>query len=344
MRTNKMSKVNNVCILGGAGYVGNALWHHLTEQGYAVTSYDLELFGKPENQHNMKMDIRDLTESDLAHADVVVLLAGHSSVQMCQHNYHSAWANNVTNFMKLTALLNDTQKLIYASSSSVYGHWPHKYATEQGGLGNPVNPYDHTKQTIDAITETMYQHQIRTGAPVADPTTLQCSNIYGLRFGTVNGYSQNLRTDVMINAMWHSAKKNKEVRVSNGDTRRSILGINDLCRAVHSIIEGKSKRGIYNLASFHSTSLEIGKTVANVLNVPCVEVETKPVSGNAKMTTKNYDFWVDTTKFEMDYDFEFKDSIASIVQELELGIAENKLKGLNTIQKPRSKTIQYNRT
>ena len=46
----------------------------------------------------------------------------------------------------------------------------------------------------------------------------------------------------------------------------------------------------------------------------------------------------------MDYDFEFKDSIASIVQELELGIAENKLKGLNTIQKPRSKTIQYNRT
>jgi len=341
----KMNKKNNVIILGGAGYIGNALWHHLCESDaeYNLACYDLEWYGKPESQYNHKMDIRDLSVDDVEDADVVVLLAGHSSVQMCDHNYHSAWNNNVSNFMHLTNIMNDTQKLIYASSSSVYGQHQNKFALESDSLAEPVNPYDHTKQTIDTITQTMYKHQIRTGAPVADPTTLQCSNIYGLRFGTVNGYSQNLRTDVMINAMWHSAKQNGEVRVFNGDTRRSILGIKDLCSAVETIIQTGKKPSIYNLASFHSTSIDIGKTVANIMNVPCVEVETKPVVGNAKMITKNYDFWVDTNSFETDFDFEFTESIASIVQSLDQGVGINKLKGINTIQKPRSKHIQYER-
>jgi len=335
-------KNKKVLILGGAGYIGSRLWNYLKEQGgYTLASWDLEWFGKPDSVYNHKYDIKDLTRDYLEDVDVVVLLAGHSSVQMCNRNYHSAWANNVTNFMWLVSQLNSNQKLIYASSSSVYGEWPEQYATEAGGLGEPVNPYDHTKQTIDTITKTMYKHNIKLGKPAPSVTFTQCDDIWGLRFGTVNGYSENFRSDVMINAMWNSAKTRKEVKVYNGDTRRSILGIQDLCRAIHTIIQKGRNPKVYNLASFHSTSLEIGKTVANIMGVPCVESELKVYGGNEKMTTKNYDFWVSTEQFTKDFDFEFTESIGSIVEDINFNMAENKLKGIRTISKPREKHIEY---
>lgn len=334
-----MSK--KVLILGGAGYVGSRLWHYLKEAGgYQLASWDLEWFGKPDTVYNHKYDIKDLTKDYLEDVDVVVLLAGHSSVQMCKDNFHSAWANNVTNFMWLTSQLNNDQKLIYASSSSVYGHWPEEYATEMGGLGEPVNPYDHTKQALDGITNTMIKNNIKMKSGIGK--LLQCEKIFGLRFGTVNGYSQNFRSDVMINAMWNSAKTYGQVKVYNGDTRRSILGITDLCRAVHTIIEQGQKPKIYNLASFHSTSLDIGQTVANCMDVPCVEAEyTVMGGGNEKMTTKNYDFWVSTKQFEQDFGFEFTDSISSIVEDINYGMAESKLKGHTTIIRNRDNFIPY---
>jgi dTDP-D-glucose 4,6-dehydratase len=221
----------------------------------------------------------------------------------------------------------------------VYGEWPEQYATEGGGLGEPVNPYDHTKQTIDNITNTMYKHNIKMKSGIGK--LLQCEKIFGLRFGTVNGYSENFRSDVMINAMWNSAKTYGQVKVYNGDTRRSILGITDLCRAIHTIIEKGRNPKVYNLASFHSTSLEIGKTVANLMDVPCVEAEMKVYGGNEKMTTKNYDFWVSTDQFCTDFDFTFTDSIGSIVEDINFNMAENKLKGIRTISKPRDKHIPY---
>ncbi len=338
----KKDQKNRVLILGGAGYVGSRLWHYLKEQGdYILASWDLEWFGKPDSVHNHKYDICDITRDYIEDVDVVVLLAGHSSVQMCHQNYHSAWSNNVNNFMHLSRCMRDDQKLIYASSSSVYGHWPEQFASETGGFGEPVNPYDHTKQTIDQITKMQHNSPCQLGKPIPNvKMTSNYANIYGLRFGTVNGYSQNFRTDVMINAMWHSAKTKREVSVFNGATRRSILGIQDLCRAIHTIIEKGVEPKIYNLASFHSTSLDIGKTVANIMDVQCVE-STPVTPGNEKMTTKNYDFWVSTDAFCSDFDFEFLDSIGSIVEDINYGMAESKLKGIRTIQKPRNKHIQY---
>jgi nucleoside-diphosphate-sugar epimerase len=294
----------NVMIIGGAGYTGCAVYQYLEQRDYPLVSIDLEWFGNPANIPNKIIDLRELGHTKLLEwPDHIVLLAGHSSVQMCTDNYLSAFNNNVYNFLKLLHYLKPGQNITYASSSSVYGRYPHPFATEGSPLSTPINPYDDTKQTLDKVAMTFANDK---------PQNI----ITGLRFGTVNGYSQNLRNDVMINAMTHSALTTGAVNVFNGDTKRSILGIRDLCRSIHAIIDCATTSNIYNLSSLHSTAEDIGSTVASVTGAELCVNAVPPSSGNEKLITKNYDFWADSTKFQQEYNFTFEDTVKSITNDI----------------------------
>ncbi len=294
----------NIMIIGGTGYTGTALYQHLEQHDYPVMSIDLEWFGNPANIPNKIIDMRDLGHTKLLEwPDHIVVLAGHSSVQMCKDNRLSAVNNNVYNMIKLLHYLKPGQNVIYASSSSVYGRYNKQYATEKSPLSEPINPYDETKQLLDQIA-------------MSHAKDLPDNIITGLRFGTVNGYSQNLRNDVMINAMTHSAINTNCVNVFNGDTRRSLLGIRDMCRAIHNVIDHSKYSAIYNLSSIHSTAEYIGRTVASVTGAQLDITATPPSEGNEKLITKNYDFWADSTAFETDFNFKFEDTVKSITTEL----------------------------
>ncbi len=294
----------NVMIIGGAGYTGSALYQYLEQHDYPLLSIDLEWFGNPANIPNKVIDMKDLGHTTLLDwADHIVVLAGHSSVQMCKDNFLSAYNNNVSNFVKLLHYIKPGVNVTYASSSSVYGRYPDQYAIETSPLSDPINPYDNTKQLLDKVA---------ISYAMDNPDNI----ITGLRFGTVNGFSENLRNDVMINAMTHSAINTNCVNVFNGDTRRSLLGIRDMCRAIHNIIDHASYSAIYNLSSIHSTAEQIGIAVADVTGAQLNVNATPPTSGNEKLITKNYDFWSDATDFEIAYTFKFEDTIKSITKEL----------------------------
>ena len=78
-------------------------------------------------------------------------------------------------------------------------------------------------------------------------------NGIGLRFGTVNGVSQNMKKELMINSMIKSFKDSGEINIMNKDFFRPILWINDLLQAIDAILESSTQTGIYNLASFNSS-------------------------------------------------------------------------------------------
>jgi nucleoside-diphosphate-sugar epimerase len=141
---------------------------------------------------------------------------------------------------------------------------------------------------------------------------------YGLRFGTVNGYSPVLRIDVMINAMVHSALVNGEIKLFIKDTMRPILGLNDLCGAVETIIDcSEDERGLYNLASFNKTAEQIAYEVGSVMNVPVVEYDTDLNNiTNVKNQTKTYNFSISTLKFRKTFKFKFKETVESITESL----------------------------
>ena len=282
--------MKNILIIGGNGYVGSRLRQVLAEI-YTVESVDCCWYNYDLNSN--RQDYHKLTADYLATFDAVVLLAGHSSVASCVGPIQDPWLNNVTNFTDLVDKLSWKDiPLIYASSASVYGNsLPGQLFTEDDKRFIPVNNYDITKYTLDLEAKIA----ISNGHPVI-----------GLRFGTVNGWAPNLRADVMINAMYDSAKSQGKITVTNKHINRALLGIEDLCRGIAQCIE-KPVAGIYNMASFNTSVENIANTVAEQLNVPLVD----------KGTTANaYDFGLDTTLFRQTFGFTFTETPVTIVDSL----------------------------
>lgn len=291
-------QLKKVLILGSNGYIGSRL-HQKWNDIYDMSLVDSCWFDKPNDQTIVK-DINTLDKEFIRKYDVVILLAGHSSVKMSEGKLISAYTNNVTNFLNLLDKIGKNQKFIYASSSSVYGDVGEDVVTENYHNFKPHNQYDITKHIIDLYAE-------RSDV-----------EYYGLRFGTVCGYSPTMRSDVMINAMTSSALETGEIKLYIKDIMRPVLGIEDLARAMETIIgTKKDNRGIYNLASFNSTAEEIAYGVSNITNIPVVEYETDPTNiTNTKAQTKCYNFSISSTKFCMKYKFQFNETVESITQSI----------------------------
>jgi nucleoside-diphosphate-sugar epimerase len=295
--------MKNVLIIGGCGYVGSQLFSYLKANSYNTTSVDLELFNNP-NIPNIKENFNNLSIDFLSQFTDIILLAGHSSVKMCESNMIGCFKNNVDYFVNLLPKISKNQKLIYASSSSVYGNINRNIVDEECQEYLAGSFYDLSKSEID--------HYARLFNDV---------EYYGLRFGTVNGFSPNIRNDVMINAMTNSARKQKEVNISNPMVKRPILDIKDLCRAVECIINNGTfdVRGIYNLASFNSNVETIGRQVADILSAKVNFIDKNPCSTkdlNEKNIPKVYDFAISSNKFMSTFNFEFNGTIESITRDL----------------------------
>lgn len=273
-----------ILLLGGCGYIGSAVHYYLKDK-YTVDTVDLEWFGNYNNPKNIKEDFATLTSEFLDYYDVIFHTASNSSVPLCKDIYDS-FDNNVIKFLALTKKLKK-QKFIYASSSCVYveSDGTPKVETE---LSPPTDGLTLSKTTIDNIM------------PLLDV------EYYGLRFGSVNGWAPNMRTDLMINSMTTSALRKGEVNVFNAHAHRPIVSTQDIARSIEAIIESDDKRGIYNVASFNLNIGEIGKRVADYNRVPLVD----------KGTSLTYDFTISSEKFKKAFNFEFDSTVESIVQSI----------------------------
>jgi nucleoside-diphosphate-sugar epimerase len=274
-----------ILLIGGCGYVGTRLYDELRSNH--IVSVDLEMFGQTIDD-NLHINYGVLTEDFLSDFDVVILMAGNSSVNMSK-DFCDTHKNNVDNFLHLLNNVPKGVKLIYASSSSVYSGIHN--ATEESPFFVPSCYYDLTKFELDMYAQLSDVHY------------------YGLRFGTINGFSRNLRSDLMINSMVLSCRNKGIFYYSNPRIHRPILDIKDLAEAVKVILEKGSyhNRGIYNLASFNSTVFDIAKKVSEITGVEAVET----------MPSEAYNFSINCSKFEDTFDFQFKGTVESIVKDLD---------------------------
>lgn len=296
-----------ILVIGGCGYIGTYLVDYLNSRYFNVVVVDTDSYTnsvkKHDNNHYINAKFQDLPEGFYEEFTHIILLAGQGSVSNSK-DVLNVIDNNVRNFAWLLNCINAEQKLIYASSSSVYGKTDNKEVNEDFNKCSgyePYNYYDWSKQAIDQLAE------------------LSGKEYYSLRFGTVNGFSRNLRNDVMINSMIFNAKKSGKIFVSNHNVNRPILGIRDLSRAIETILL-KGERGlsgVYNLNSFNATVGEIATHVSKMCNVPCEELDNsnKQII-NFKLQTKSYDFKINSNKFSNNFNFVFNNTLESITEQL----------------------------
>lgn len=280
-------KIMKILCIGGCGYIGSRLFEELSK-AHDVTSVDVGWFGLY-NKHNYKTNYNDLPTPFVQDFDAVILTAAHSSVPMCNEDKIGAIENNIDNFINLTRKLNKSQKFIYASSSCVYISTDGRDAVESDKLC-PNDMLSFSKTTTDHY--------------------LACFNPcewYALRFGSVNGYSANYRTDLMLNAMSLKGMKDGVLQVSNANNYRPILGMNDLVKGVRAIVESSDdKRGVYNMASFNTRIGDAASAVSEILKCEIDELPGNP----------SYDFTISSEKFSKAFDFTFVETVQSIVQSI----------------------------
>ena len=122
----------NVLVTGGVGFIGSNLVEHLVKEGHSVRVLDNFSLGKMENLAAVKQkvdvikgDIRDFETVKKASKgmDVIFNQAAASASPMFRDHLRESVAANVDAFVNLlnACRQNDVKKLIYASTSSVYG-------------------------------------------------------------------------------------------------------------------------------------------------------------------------------------------------------------------------------
>lgn len=263
--------MSKILITGGAGYIGSALAKHL-ERDNEVVVIDTRIIIDQNSVYHYDYRSLGIVQGFIpylcvSYYDVIIHLAAHSIVKECEQDPYGAFRNNVEGFCTFLQKLYPGQKLIYASTGSLY--------TEGvgGSSASFRNMYDFSKYADDALVK-----------------LLRPENSIGLRLGTVCGVSPRMRWDTMVNGMVRSAVTEKVVRVSNPHVRRPLLAMKDLCRAVETLIEFDSLSGILDLSSFSTTVENVAKVIAREFSVPIERLPDGPA----------YDFDMkDTTQLPM---------------------------------------------
>lgn len=146
-----------VLVTGGAGFIGSSLCHDLLERGNEVVCLDNFATGRRENINDLKGhphfrlidgDIRDLETCRKAvkGADVVLHQAALGSVPRSIADPATTNAVNINGFLNMLIATRDEgiKRLVYASSSSVYGDSPELPKVEER-TGKVLSPYAVTK-------------------------------------------------------------------------------------------------------------------------------------------------------------------------------------------------------
>ncbi len=172
-------------VTGGAGFIGSNLCETLISQGHKVRLLDNLATGKVENIRDfmdkaefVRGDVRDEAETAMAvqGVDYVVHLAALGSVPRSvadpttTHDVNATGTLNVLNAARLTGV----KRVVYASSSSVYGDTPvlpkHEDMTPM-----PLSPYAVSKLTGEYYCKVFYKvYGLETVA-------LRYFNVYGKR-------------------------------------------------------------------------------------------------------------------------------------------------------------------
>lgn len=308
-------KVEDVLIIGGAGYIGSVLTEQLLAKGYRVRILDMELFGRESLQTMIKhprlefmngdfRNIEDLVKA-LHDIDAVIHLAAIVGDPACALDNDTTIAVNyaAAKMMAQLARANGITRVVFASTCSVYGE-SEEIRTEESEP-NPVSLYATTKVDAERILLDADDGTFR-------PTIL--------RFATAYGWSHRPRFDLVANLFAAQAVTEKHIRVFNGDQWRPFVHTRDIARACVMAMEAPlSKVGgqIFNVGdhSQNFTLTQLGEIVGKAMPETFVEAVTNDED------PRNYR--VDFTKIQKVLGFrasvDLTEGIAEMVQAVQNG-------------------------
>ena len=243
--------MKKILLAGGAGYIGTELCKRLLKLDYKVTVIDDLWFGNnlDPKVELIKKDLFQVSHTELKGFDTVIFLAGVSNDPMAEFSHSENFIQNAAcpAYLAYESKRAGVKRFIYASSCSVYG-----YTVDE--------LYDESAPTTCGYPYGISKLQGENGV-----MQLVDKNFSGisLRQGTVCGYSDRMRFDLVVNTMFKNAITLGEITVNNPSIWRPIYHIQDACSAFIRAIQAPDNiSGIFNVASDNYTLGQIGDIVS----------------------------------------------------------------------------------
>jgi len=259
-------------VTGGAGFVGSYLVKLLVEEGHKITVIDNLHKGKKENLASVmnkikfeKVDIRDYESMKkiLKNIDGVFHQAALTIVQDSFSKSEEYFDVNVNGTENIFRLANENKfKVVYASSSAVYGHkleMPIPENTEK----NPISPYGKTKLDAEHLVEKYSKLN---------------TEIIGLRYFNIFGKGQTLEYAGVITKFLDRINEGKDpIIFGNGSQIRDFIHVNDVARANLMAMNSNSSNLIVNIATGNAISI---LELANMM-IDISELKLEPIFAEA---------------------------------------------------------------
>lgn len=250
-----MKRVKKAVVTGGAGFIGSHLAEELLKRDYKVVILDDLSTGKMENIERLlkkgnvefiKGSINDLRllRELFQNTDYIFHQAATPSVPRSIENPLASHETNLTGTLNvlLGAKENRVKKVIFASSSSIYGNNSTLPKTEDM-TPNPLSPYAVTKLAGEYYCQVF--HQVYNLATVC----LRYFNVYGSRQDPYSQYAA-----VIPEFIKRVSRRSSPVIFGDGEQTRDFTFIKDAVEA--NILSAESDAsGIFNIGRGESVSI-----------------------------------------------------------------------------------------
>lgn len=246
--------------IGFAGYVGSVLTQYYLEKGHEVICLDILRRGSEGVAPHLLNPNFTLVNTDYMNGmlesilrlhtpDVVIHLAAIVGDPACSREPELATKTNVEGIKELVKCCNEFDlKLLVASTCSVYGSNPEP-CSEDARL-NPLFHYARTKIEMERIVRN------------------ESKNGICFRFGTMHGWSPNMRYDLVVNRLVRDALKLGQFKIFDGRQFRPYLHPLDLAMFFESLFDRdlSSFTGeVFNLVSENYSMLELGQLIERTI-------------------------------------------------------------------------------
>jgi len=246
-----LSRLVKFAVTGGAGFVGSYLVKRLINEDHDVIVIDNLYRGNLKNLKEVsdkiqfqKVDIRDFDsmKNIIKNTDGIFHEAALTDVQESftkQDEYTDVNVKGTENVFRIAKEFRT--KVVYASSSSVYGN-PEKTPITEDSKRAPINPYGSTKLEDEYLAEKYAKDGV---------------SIIGLRYFNIYGIGQTGSYAGVITKFINNLKEKKPpIIFGNGEQKRDFIFVEDIANANAAAMKSSVKSGFFNVGTGMTASIK----------------------------------------------------------------------------------------
>jgi len=277
--------MKRVAVTGGAGFIGSHLAEELAGRGYYIIILDDLSTGRMENiagllkKENVEFIRGSITELILLRelfqgVEYIFHQAALSSVPRSLEDPLTANEVNIKGTLNvlMAARENRVGKVVYASSSSVYGNVL-ALPQREDMPPNPISPYALTKLAGE------YYGNIFRQIYGLSTVCLRYFNVYGSRQNPRSQYAA-----VIPAFMERISQDLPPVIFGDGEQSRDFTFIQDVVQA-NILAAMNDAEGVYNIGSGKSVTInQLAKAILNLLHKDLKPIHEEPRPGDPRLT------------------------------------------------------------